>query len=152
MTQSGVLPANDLYQWFNRSIYYFHVPLFFICSGYLYQRFTKVNDYVSWKTNVLKKLVALGIPYFMFSFATWLLKTVFSSSVNSQIGGLGDTLFVHPVSPYWYLYALFFLFLITPTFKSIKIGFVGLICALLFKVLEIIGGGNDTIGFVYSFQ
>ena len=142
MTQSGVLPANDLYQWFNRTIYYFHVPLFFICSGYLYQRFTVVNDFESWKTNVLKKLVALGIPYFVFSYATWLLKTVFSSSVNSQVGGLGDTLFVHPASPYWYLYALFFLFLITPTFANKTIGVVGVVCALLLKVLGIIGGGQ----------
>ena len=32
MTQADVLPANDLYQWFNQTFYYFHVPLFFICS------------------------------------------------------------------------------------------------------------------------
>ena len=44
MTKSDVLPANDLYQWFNQTIYYFHVPLFFICSGYLYQKLSVVND------------------------------------------------------------------------------------------------------------
>lgn len=36
MTKSNILPANDLYEWFEQTIYFFHVPLFFICSGYLY--------------------------------------------------------------------------------------------------------------------
>lgn len=141
MTKSDVLSANDLYQWFNQTIYYFHVPLFFICSGYLYQKLSVVNDVHSWGRNIRKKLLVLGIPYFTFSFATWILKTLFSSSVNSEIGGLGETLFLHPVSPYWYLYALFFLFLITPTFRNKSIAVIGLLVALLFKLLGIFGGG-----------
>ena len=141
MTKSNVLPENDLYQWFNQTIYYFHVPLFFICSGYLYQKLSEVNDSRSWGKNVLKKLLVLGVPYFTFSLATWILKTLFSSSVNSQIGGLGDTLFLHPTSPYWYLYALFFLFLITPTFRNQSVAVGGLIIALFFKALGIFGGG-----------
>ena len=105
MTKSNILPENGLYQWFNTTIYYFHVPLFFICSGYLYQ------------------------------------KKVFSSSVNDQIGDLGDTLFLHPTAPYWYLYALFFIFLVTPTFSDVKAAAVGLIVALAAKVLILTGGG-----------
>lgn len=141
MTKSNVLPANDLYQWFNQTIYMFHVPLFFICSGYLYQKYSQVDDIRSWKMNVLKKVLNLGIPYFTFSFATWLLKTVFSGSTNDEIGGLFDTLFIHPTAPYWYLYALFFIFLITPTFNSQSMEVAGLVIALIFKVLAIIGGG-----------
>ena len=30
MTKANILPENDLYEWFNTTIYYFHVPLFFI--------------------------------------------------------------------------------------------------------------------------
>ena len=89
---------------------HFHVPLFFICSGYLYQKYSKVNSVDGWYRNVAKKAVALGVPYVTFSTATWVLKKVFSSSVNDQIGGLGDTLLFHPASPYWYLYALFLVF------------------------------------------
>jgi len=59
---------------------------------------------------VAKKALALGVPYVTFTTATWVLKKVFSSSVNDQIGGLGDTLFFHPTAPYWYLYALIFYF------------------------------------------
>lgn len=141
MTKANILPENDLYKWFNTTIYYFHVPLFFICSGYLYQKYSKVNDLKSWKRNVAKKVLVLGVPYVTFSTATWILKTVFSSNVNDQIGGLGDTLLLHPTAPYWYLYALFFIFLVTPTFANIKMAMVGLIVAFAAKLLILVGGG-----------
>lgn len=141
MTKANILPENDLYKWFNTTIYYFHVPLFFICSGYLYQKYSKVNDFKNWKKNVAKKALALGVPYVTFSTATWVLKTIFSDSVNDQIGGLGDTLLLHPTSPYWYLYALFFIFLITPTFSTVKMAVVGLTIAALAKTFILTGGG-----------
>ena len=150
MTKANVLAANNLYQWFNQTIYYFHVPLFFICSGYLYQKLSVVNNVNSWGRNVLKKLLVLGVPYFTFSIVTWILKTLFSTSVNSQIGGLKDTLVFHPASPYWYLYALFFLFLITPTFQSKNRAIIGLIIALIFKAFEFLGGGIQVISYVLS--
>lgn len=66
---------------------------------------------------------------------------MFSSSVNDQIGGLGDTLLLHPTAPYWYLYALFFIFLVTPTFSSVKAAAVGLVVAIVAKGLILTGGG-----------
>ncbi len=141
MTKANILPENDLYEWFNTTIYYFHVPLFFICSGYLYQKYSKINSVGSWYRNVAKKVLALGVPYATFTTATWVLKKVFSSSVNDQIGGLGETLFFHPTAPYWYLYALFFIFLVTPTFNSVKAAAVGLVVALAAKGLILTGGG-----------
>lgn len=142
MTKANILPENDLYKWFNTTVYYFHVPLFFICSGYLYQKYSKVNDLKSWKKNVAKKALALGVPYVTFSTATWVLKKVFSDSVNSQLGGLGDTLLLHPASPYWYLYALFFIFLVTPTFANRKMAAIGLTVAAAAKLI-VFGGGTD---------
>ena len=142
MTKAKILPESDLYGWFNTTIYYFHVPLFFICSGYLYQKYSKVNSVGSWCRNVAKKALALGVPYVTFTTATWVLKKIFSSSVNDQIGGLGDTLFLHPTSPYWYLYALFFIFLVTPTFSSVKAAAVGLVVAIVAKGLILTGGGT----------
>ena len=140
MTQASIMPENDLYKWFNTTIHYLHVPLFFICSGYLYQKYSKVNSLGRWRRNVAKKMLALGVPYATFTTATWVLKKVFSSSVNDQIGGLGDTLFLHPTAPYWYLYALFFIFLVTPTFNSVKVAAAGLVVALTAKGLFLTGG------------
>ena len=140
MTKANILPENDLYEWFETTIYYFHVPLFFICSGYLYQKYSKVDSADSWCKNVVKKALALGVPYATFTTATWVLKKMFSSSVNDQIGGLGDTLLLHPTAPYWYLYALFFIFLVTPTFSSVKAAAVGLVVAIVAKGLILTGG------------
>ena len=121
MTKANILPENDLYQWFNTTIYYFHVPLFFICSGYLYQKYSKINSVDSWYKNVAKKALALGVPYVSFSTATWVF---------------------HPASPYWYLYALFFIFLLTPTFKSVKMAVGGLVVATTMKTIALSGGGT----------
>lgn len=145
ITKAGIISDNVLYQWFNQTIYYFHVPLFFICSGYLYQKYSRVDDASSWIKNILKKVLALGVPYITFTTATWILKTVFSRSVNTQIGGLGDTLFLHPTAPYWYLYTLFFIFLVTPTFIGIRIAVIGVCIALVAKILILIRGGVQCI-------
>jgi len=131
MVAADILPATPLYGWFNTTIYYFHVPLFFICSGYLYQRTTGVASFSQWGGMVCRKALALGVPYFVFSTVTWLLKSVFADSVNEKADGLLHTLFVAPSSPYWYLYALFFLFCITLTVKSNR----GAICAILVSVM-----------------
>ena len=141
MVKANILPDSGLYEWFITTVYYFHVPLFFICSGYLYQKYSKVNSVGSWRRNVAKKTLALGVPYVTFSTAAWILKKAFSSSVNSQIGGLGDTLLFHPALSYWYLYALFFIFLLTPTFKSVKMAVGGLIVAIAMKTIALSGGG-----------
>lgn len=136
MTLSNILPANDLYHWFNQTVYLFHVPLFFICSGYLYQKLSRVEDFTSWGKNVSKKAIALGVPYFTFTIASWMLKEVFSSSVNnSNEENILSILFLHPSAPYWFLYALFFIFLITPTFKSTKMMLVALAIALVGKII-----------------
>lgn len=137
---ADILPNYPVLQWFEKIIYYFHVPLFFICSGYLYQKSSKFE---CWKKHVLKKALALGIPYITFSTVTWGLKTIFSSSVNNKIdNGLFEMLFLKPIAPYWYLYTLFLIFLITPQFKSKRRAVLGLGMALLIKTLSIIGIGH----------
>ena len=96
MVKSDFLQGGFMFYWFDRTIYMFHVPLFFICSGYLYQNTSKINTFKSWLNNVIRKFISLGIPYFVFSIITWLSKSVFSSSVNQETDGLLHTLFVVP--------------------------------------------------------
>lgn len=142
IVMSGILQESSLYLWFNQTIYLFHVPLFFICSGYLYQKMSRVESMETWRRNIVKKAMSLGVPYLSFSFVTWLLKTVFSDQVNDEIGGLLDILLIHPIAPYWFLYALFFAFLITPTFRNSRMAAAGLLLAAALKVLGIVRGSN----------
>lgn len=119
LVKGGIMPSGFGYHAFNQIIYSFHVPLFFICSGFLYQRLTKEQNAKSYCKGVLKKLLAYGVPYIVFSSATYILKLIFSSSVNSEIeNSFLYTLFIEPLAPYWFLYLLFLMFLITPIIKS----------------------------------
>lgn len=146
MIESGIYPDWHVFDWFLKSIYSFHVPLFFICSGFLYQKTVKMKTIKDWKRNVFKKAIALGIPYMVFSSVTWVLKTVFAENVNSQVGSLVDSLLFHPISPYWYLYTLFFLFFFIPVIKD---NYSILLIAAGMKILHVIIG--DKGGFlVYS--
>ena len=143
MYGAELIKEGPIGNWFLQTIYCFHVPLFFICSGYLYQKFSVVDSLRSWHCNVIKKLVVLGVPYFTFSLITWTLKVIFSGAVNNQVNGLGYDLFVHPQSPYWFLYTLFFIFLITPTFCDGCRCWAGLFAALLLKIVEAAMGGTN---------
>ena len=145
MVTAGILVETALYRWFNETIYYFHVPLFFLCSGYLYQKNTGEGVRWSWQKNVIQKGVTLGVPYVVFSLATWLLKEVFSGSVNSQNAGLMRTLLLEPASPYWYLYTLFFIFLVLPRVSSCKMALVFTGGSVLLKGLRIYGLANTGI-------
>lgn len=143
MTLSQIIADHSLLQWFDTTIYYFHVPLFFVCSGYLYQKYTRTDTLSAWRNNIAKKASALLIPYFAFSLVTFLLKVVFSSSVNTEADGFLQTMFLEPLSPYWYLYTLFLIFLVTPAFRSKKTATVMLLVAFVLKALTFIGADCD---------
>lgn len=136
--KSGVIADSTGYKYLIQTIYLFHVPLFFICSGFLYQYLTKKQNFKAYSKNILKKLVALGIPYFVFSGITYLLKFIFSSSVNTENeGNFFHTLFVDPVAPYWFLYALFFLFLVSPILKSKADAIIRFVLAVVLYTLSV---------------
>lgn len=135
---AAIISDSDVYSWFIQTIYYFHVPLFFICSGYLYQKNSKVHDVKSWGVNICNKFINLGIPYFTFTLCTIILKNKFSGSVNSLGGDFLETLFIQPTSPYWYLYALLLMYLISWNARNKKGLLILLSAAILLRVLRVI--------------
>lgn len=138
MIESKVLNENAVYHFLIQSVYTFHVPLFFVCSGFLYQKSNRVHSIKSWSQNVLDKLLNLGVPYFTFSAVTLVFKAVFSDYVNNQEGDFLTCLFINPIAPYWYLYALFFLFLLVPCVSSKKQANILLLAAVAAKILNIL--------------
>ena len=66
MTKAGIIAEGTLWKWFDQMIYCFHVQLFFICSGYLYQRKNQIHRIDAWRRRILEKAVVLGIPYAVF--------------------------------------------------------------------------------------
>lgn len=149
MVKSGLIDQSPGYNWFEHTIYLFHVPLFFICSGYLYQRNSSIATFSQWKKNILGKLTALGVPYVTFTVCSWLLKVLFQSAVNEEENGsLLYTLFAEPMAPYWYLYILFFLFLVTPVLRSKKQALIMLGISLFIFLFQ----QNDKVKIIYFVQ
>lgn len=143
MVRSGIVSEGMLYGWFQMTIYTFHVPLFFICSGYLYQRYSKVNSARSWGANVVKKALALGVPYVFFTAVTVGLKVLAGDAANSPADSLFTTLVIQPTAPYWYLYTLFLLFMVTPTVGGSVSSFILLAIFGLLKVVSLAGLGGE---------
>lgn len=113
MEASGWIRGDAFYYCFPiQTIYAFHVPLFFVCSGYLYQSKRVEYSFRSHIQNIKVKLINLGVPYLVFSMITLILKNAFSNAVNNPAPPIARTLFVEPIAPYWYLYTLFFIFCI----------------------------------------
>lgn len=135
---SGIARDGTAYELIIQSVYTFHVPVFFVCSGFLYQKSNRVHSAKSWGKNVLTKLLNLGVPYFTFEAATLVIKKIFADDVNNQAGDILKTLFLSPIAPYWYLYALFFMFVFIPCISTKKQGAILLASALMLKIITII--------------
>ena len=120
MVRAGILPDTTTYALCNSALYTFHVPLFFICSAYLYRRFTMLRTWRDYARHVGKKALALGVPYFTFAGANYALKLLFPAGVNiAEERGLVAYFFLNPPAPFWYLPVLFLFFvLIPPTGKK----------------------------------
>ena len=132
-----------MYNWFNQTVYYFHVPLLFICSGYLHKKLPRIDSGSDWFKNVLRKLLNLGDPYVAFTIAACLVKLVFSGAGSNEMDGLLETLFLQPTASYWYLYCLFFIFLIIGIFKNKRQAIFGTVAVLVMKIISIFGIGGD---------
>ncbi len=93
--------------WFNYTgtlIYSFHMPLFFVISGYLAALSSNKENP---RRAIRKNLIAYGVPYIIFSLLAWSLKFVAATVVNNKVT-LGDLglLFIFPINAMWFLYAL----------------------------------------------
>lgn len=121
MAASGWIDENAWYYCLPvQSIYTFHVPLFFVCSGFLYQRKKTAPTMPEHIKSIKEKLLNLGVPYVTFSVITLLLKTIFSDYVNNQAPHFFSTLLWNPIAPYWYLYTLFWIIVFIPRQKDKK--------------------------------
>ena len=59
--------------WTHQMIYAFHMPLFFLLSGLLFQK----EKFGSFKAFIIRRAKRLLIPYVIYSVATWILWAVF---------------------------------------------------------------------------
>lgn len=138
LISAGIFPEDGVARSLVEVVYYFHVNLFFFCSGWLFMKRHEpgIKGYFS---NMGKKLIDLVVPYAVFLSAGYILKLLFPSSVNNPGKySFFETLFLRPDAPYWYLYALFFIFLITPPVKNRRSSLYIFLVSALAKVIYVI--------------
>lgn len=67
--------------WSNNLVYSFHIPLFFFLSGLLFN----VTKYPSLGSFIKRRIKTLLVPYFIFSFMTWVFWAVMNIITHSQV-------------------------------------------------------------------
>lgn len=92
----------DSYPYAKRLVYTFHIPAFFMISGYL----MKVNKDVR---SFLHAMLWIFIPYMIMECGYVVMSSVLP--VREHVDKLSwsllvDKVFVHPMGPYWYLHTL----------------------------------------------
>lgn len=128
----------------------FHVALFMFLSGVVYK---ETGEWKSKKTKpkfILHKLLNFGIPYFVFS-AIYIFINSFVGQANTN-SSLSDILKIWktPVAHYWFLYALFFLFVIWTGFSGIlKNWQTTLLVVLIGYIFPLLGIGLGSFDVVF---
>ena len=98
-------------------LYSFHMPLFFILSGFLY--------YYSYNNCSFEKIKSkaseLIILYFGFSIIQCLIQIAMAGKINRNVSFSDIFLLpLYTVPPYWYLYVLTFLYLISYALRPLN--------------------------------
>lgn len=114
-----IVNSNIILDYLDYAIYLFHMPLFFMVSGYFYKKSGKIENIKEYFKFIGKKIINLGIPYIIFSVIFVILNSI-SSGTNSNYS-LFDILNLYktPIGHFWFLYDLIIIFILMPIFESI---------------------------------
>lgn len=105
---------------YSEIIYQFHMPLFFAISGFLFG-YKEIDKKISPSDFVKKKIMALGIPYFVFSvvyicFNVGLQKFI---QTNTVVNIKNIFLLIwRPVAHYWFIWVLIIYFIVVAHFGN----------------------------------
>lgn len=137
-------------QAFNDFIYSFHMPLFFMISGYV---FYLTKSYRKYKTKVLD----FTMIYVIWCMFTWLSKFFMAKDVNNPVNVMDLISIIYkPIMVYWYLYVLIFMYIIVSYLKWHEVNIRLLVCASIVAVITKIahfdiGIINNIAYYLYSF-
>lgn len=125
-------------------IYTFHMPLFFMISGFVFglKKYNWSKD--NYATYINKKAKALLIPYFLFSTLQILIKLPLQGKIASVLSWENILLLpIIPIDQFWFIYILFFIFCLAG-FVDWKVQHNSLIMAIVLfivgKLLSLFGG------------
>ena len=108
------LENNFIFSYLYNTISSFHMPLFFLISGFLLSNVKISGGWASYYYNKIKRLL---IPYFFINFIDYIPRTIFPNLVNSPFGGIKEVLF-YGTKISWFIYTLFIIFMIFPILEK----------------------------------
>lgn len=114
-------------------IYSFHMPLFMLCSGFLF--LPKIINKINITEEISKRFKRLMIPYFFYSLIVYILKIFFNQYANHpiQIQDLWKILICEsPSGGVWFLWTLFVITLFCVVTKRIGLIYMSIISLLVY--------------------
>lgn len=136
---------NPLYAYIYKFIYSFHMPLFFIVSGFFAYKIYNIVNLSQYKKFIEGKFKRLMVPYLAISLIAIPIKLYMNRYAARPIdlNGLivdvllypaGNGTIYHtgtPIQYFWFIYTLFFIFAVMPLLNKIPIKVVLIITAIL---------------------
>ena len=99
---------NGIFLYIYRTIYSFHMPLFFLISGFL----MNIGKEIQLKKYYVHKTKRILIPYFFINLIDFFPRTLFPNLVNSKFDMW--EVFFKGTTITWFIYTLFMIFIIFP--------------------------------------
>ena len=130
--QAKTLLKGEFFVFVDDIIYSFHMPLFFLISGFFIKQ--SLSKYRK-KDILINKLKTLMYPYFIWSVFQILVNVILSNYTNNSVSLLAIIkLFYLPIAPFWYLYSLFIMYVLAVFTKNISTK-VNLVFAIILYIL-----------------
>ena len=98
-----------IYIYLYRTVYSFHMPLFFFISGLL----SNTNKNINLEKFYKGKIKRLLVPYLFINLIDFIPRTLFPQLVNSKFGGIKEVV-LYGTKISWFVYTLFIIFMFFP--------------------------------------
>jgi fucose 4-O-acetylase-like acetyltransferase len=125
------------YAYIYKLIYSFHMPFFFVISGFFAYKIYSINTLRDYGSFVYGKFKRLMVPYFTVSLVAVPIKLYMNNyaarpvKLNSLITNILIYPLDIPIQYFWFIYTLFFIFAVAPIFKKLPINLTLVITLLL---------------------
>ena len=143
--------GSSFYAYIYRFIYSFHMPLFFVISGFFAHKIYEINSLKSYGTFIYGKFKRLMVPYISVSLIAVPIKLYMNNYAARPIN-LNDLIINIifypldiPIQYFWFIYTLFFIFVVAPLFKKLPLN-ITLLVTLILNLLF-----TTQIGFMYVY-
>lgn len=140
--RAGHIDHTTLFETVDRAIYLFHMPLFFIVSGFLFSPLSGV-DMASISRRVARLVTHLVYPLLLWTYIYLIIKLMLGTMLNGPVTLADIGLPLPPVDHFWFLWALFLIQLGALAMTTAFRGWAGLMAVVGVCALASTAGPGD---------